>query len=250
MKTVSCTNFDEWKEITKELLHENVHPFDVRWLEKTEKAPFQILRNLFSKPRAQNGKTYRVLRTVADMAKLIACHQNHKKWDLLYSAAWRSLNGEPDLLDNAKDSTVRELLVMARQVKRDIRRMKCRVSFHAATGDRSAKHVAWYEPKHLILEEVAPFFKKFYGDFIWHLYTPQGSMHWDMNNLEINYNKPDLERKVDERLMLESLDLTYFTQLKSKLRWVIEQNPFALEFAESRSYETRGVIEECQDLCA
>lgn len=250
MKTVACRNFEEWKAAVKVLLSENVHPFDVQWLDKTEKAPFRAFKNLFSKPHARTLKTYRVERRVAELAELISCHRDFKKWDLMYSVVWRSLNGEADLLDASDDAAVKRLMIMARQVKRDIRRMKCRVHFHASSMNPEGVRAAWYEPKHFILEKTASFFKKYNSSFKWHLYTPQGSACWDGKKLTVDLKAPDLSRTVESDLILESLDRSLFHQVHTKLQWVMKNNPFLDEASLRSAVRPLPRISEFHDLCA
>jgi DNA polymerase len=47
----------------------------------------------------------------------------------------------------------------------------------------SGRYVAWYEPDHLIVEKVAPWFTKRFGNMTWSILTPDICAHWDQTTL-------------------------------------------------------------------
>ena len=71
-----------------------------------------------------------------------------------------------------------------REVKREIHKMHAFVRFrqiesgHVRSG-RRARHVAWFEPGHHVLEAAAPFFARRFATMRWAILTPRASVDWD-----------------------------------------------------------------------
>ena len=91
---------------------------------------------------------------------------------------WR-LQTHPRLMEDKADSDVRRIEDLARQVRRDIHKMRAFVRFRVVESEAGEHYVAWFEPDHHILRANAGFFVRRFTTMQWSILTPRGSMHWD-----------------------------------------------------------------------
>ena len=119
-------------------------------------------------------------------------HRDPDRFGLLYRLLWR-LREEPALRHDPLDPDRLKAEHLARSVRRDMHKMKAFVRFrpivdHAggafATVPAEARHVAWFEPGHHIVEAVAPFFARRFTQMRWAILTPECSVRWDGGQLE------------------------------------------------------------------
>ncbi|MBY0336402.1 MAG: UdgX family uracil-DNA binding protein [Acetobacteraceae bacterium] len=135
-------------------------------------------------PEAIAPPELRVPRAFVELAGIVLRHRDPERHALLYRALWRITHGERALLDDATDALVLRLEGLQRAVARDAHKMHAFVRFRAAaTPEGDAHHIAWYEPEHLILEAEAPFFVRRFAQLRWSILTPDGSAHWDRQEL-------------------------------------------------------------------
>jgi DNA polymerase len=116
------------------------------------------------------------------MSELVVLHRDADRFDLLYRALWR-LVYEPDLKHDFGDADMARLRQMAQAVRRDIQKMKSRVTFRPLPIRGEEMPVAWYEPAHYVAETVGAWLAKRDGDKRWILLTPDRSMRWDGEHL-------------------------------------------------------------------
>ncbi|WP_426752412.1 DUF4130 domain-containing protein [Myxococcus sp. Y35] len=117
------------------------------------------------------------------LARTVVCHRAPARWALLYRVLWRLTHGEPELLHRHDDPDVRRLRWMEQAVRRDVQAMTAAVRFRRVWRDGGAHHVAWFQPEHAILREVAPFLVRRFPTFSWSLFTPEACVHWDRERL-------------------------------------------------------------------
>ena len=146
----------------------------------------------------------RVPRDFLDAAESVACHRDERKWTVLYRVLYRLTHGEPWLLQVSIDDDVRQLLAMRKQVGRDIHQMHAFVRFRQV----GEEYVAWYQPDHLIVEAVAPFFAKRFGNMRWSILTPDRSVYWDTRELHFGPGVPRSQAPQGDDL--EDLWRTYY----------------------------------------
>ncbi len=72
---------------------------------------------------------------------------------------------------------------LARQVRRDMHKMKAFVRFRPVTDDDGERFVAWFEPANHVVRAVAPFFARRFAQMRWAILTPRGSVHWQEGRL-------------------------------------------------------------------
>ena len=176
-------DFGTWRDQARRLVQADVPPERVTW-----DAPGGGDGGLFSAggednprlpaPRA-DAPAPRVSRAFLELAGKAALHGEPTRFALLYRLLWR-LVSRPQLVDDAADADVLKLNALAREVRRDIHKMRAFVRFRAvAEADGTEHFVAWFEPSHHILRANARFFVERFTAMRWSILTPRGSLHWD-----------------------------------------------------------------------
>ena len=122
-------------------------------------------------------------RAVAELIRLVVCHNDPERYALLYRLIWRVLHGERALPEIASDPLVHRLGLMAKTIRRDIHKMHAFLRFREVRDPDGERYVAWFEPVHFILEAAAPFFVARFRNLAWSILTPLGSLHWDRTQL-------------------------------------------------------------------
>lgn len=113
-----------------------------------------------------------------DTAARVLCHRDPGRHALLYRVVWRIGQGERGLLERATDRDVHRLARMEKDVRRAVHKMKAFVRFRAVPGQDDT-YCAWFEPEHLIVDRVAPFFMRRFAGMRWSILTPDRSAVWD-----------------------------------------------------------------------
>ena len=166
-----------FREVARGLVAAGIPPQNVIWHESDE-------AGLFSVSYLASGEPLRVPGAFAKLAEDVICHSNRERLSLLYEAAWRIVHGERCLVNVAADPLVHRLLLMQKDVRRDIHKMHAFVRFRRVEDADGERFIAWFEPKHRILERVAPFFTGRFPSMHWSILTIFGSLHWDGKVLE------------------------------------------------------------------
>jgi uracil-DNA glycosylase len=184
---------DGFRRAVRWLVANEVAPRDVSWSDTYSYGP-DILQYGDEAPRVQ------LPADVVALAKLVICHRDPERYALLYDLIWRVRHGERYLLEIASDPLVHRLARMRKAIAREIHKMHAFLRFRRSPGDDGERFVAWFEPQHFILDEVAPFFVSRFPSFEWSILTPIGSLHWDRKQLSASgpASKPDLPVCVDE----------------------------------------------------
>ncbi|MDB5930018.1 MAG: hypothetical protein JWR60_1725 [Polaromonas sp.] len=119
------------------------------------------------------------------LCESVVLHRDPARFGLLYRILWR-LAHEPGLRRDPLDADVLQARQMAQAVQLDMQRMKAFVRFRTVQDDRfrtqpegGPLHLAWFEPEHHIVEAVAPFFARRFGQMRWAILTPERSIEWD-----------------------------------------------------------------------
>src|SRR5690606_13103660 len=73
----------------------------------------------------------------------------------------------------------------AKAVSREKHKMKAFVRFREVADGEGAVYVAWFEPEHDVLPQVAPFFARRFAGMRWSILTPTRSAHWDGATLHL-----------------------------------------------------------------
>ncbi len=184
-------NFRSWRERARALVAAGVSPDDVFWSDASTQQD-----ELFSQPSSQSARVgepkgeeaaIRVSPSFLSLAEAVACHSDPERWALLYRILWRlTRGGEEHLLVVSTDSDIRRASAWAKEVGRDVHKMRAFVRFRKVGDSSSGREhfVAWFEPMHHIVRRNAPFFRKRFTEMEWSILTPDECAHWDGAKLQ------------------------------------------------------------------
>ena len=188
MHTLSAQDFEGWRNQARDLLALGVLPHDVSWQETLQESLFAEA-SLPSTPTAK----LTVTKAFMTLAKVIACHRDSRRWDLLYQLLFRLKHGETHLMRITTDPLMHALLMMEKSVRRDAHKMKAFVRFRLVNEDGNDHYIAWHRPDHRIVQLVAPFFARRFAVMEWTILTPDESAHWDGKRLSFGPGVPASE---------------------------------------------------------
>ena len=121
----------------------------------------------------------RVSRKLMAMLRAAACYRVPDRWAFLYRVLWRWQHGEPQVL-SAADPDGARLQAMVAAVRREERAVHERIRFRERREQAGApRFVAWCEPAHDVLVEVARHYAARMGRVTWMIATPDASVMWD-----------------------------------------------------------------------
>jgi DNA polymerase len=169
-------DFEAWRDEARRLVAQGLPPEAVGWSEGDNAG------DLFALPAAPSPATgpreVRASRAFLDLARSAILHSDPGRLALLYRVLWR-LQEHPRLLDDAADRDVAALERLAKQVRRDIHKMRAFVRFRTVADEEGERFVAWFEPDHRIERANADFFVDRFASQRWSILTPRLSLHWD-----------------------------------------------------------------------
>src|SRR5690606_27825396 len=181
----------QWREAARTLLAEGVPPDQVQWPGSAQEGLLPATAGLFDArgdggaPRRPRTATPRVPRGFLDLAGRVLAHADPRRHAVLYRMLWRLVHGEPALLAMASDDDVAWARRAAKAVSREAHKMKAFVRFREVADARGPVYVAWFEPGHDVLPQVAPFFARRFAGMRWSILTPARSAHWDGESLRL-----------------------------------------------------------------
>ena len=206
-------SFDAWRAAARDLIARGVPPADVAW----QSLPGD--GDLFSStPDATDTSAppLRLPRPLVELLEAAACFNVHDRWAFLYQVLWRWQQGQHDVLSPA-DADGARLHAMAKAVHREEHDMHAYVRFRERSEAEGApRFVAWFEPVHEVLPQVARHFARRMGSISWMIATPAASMLWDGQTLHAG---PALLRgaaEIDDAG--EALWLTYYRSIFNPAR--------------------------------
>lgn len=127
-------------------------------------------------PASQSA--FSVSKRFLDIAQSVVLHSEPQRFALLYVMLLR-LRDDPAVIDDEADPLRRRLELLAKEVRRDIHKMRAFVRFRELDG----AFVAWFEPDHHIVRANAGFFMRRFATMHWTILTPELSIHWDGDTL-------------------------------------------------------------------
>jgi DNA polymerase len=227
--------FAEWREAARELLVHDVPPELVTW------STPQAGGDLFSGAPPAAGQTHnpddnkdqipppsdaprhpppQIPRSLMDMLQSAACCRVPDRWAFLYRVIWRWQQGEHDVQSPADEDGAR-LHAMVKAVRREEHDMHAYIRFRERPAEAGPpRFVAWYEPQHDVLPQVAEHFISRMGRVSWMIATPEASVLWDGQTLHntgpLVANSEDLEMNGKDGG--EALWLTYYRSVFNPAR--------------------------------
>jgi DNA polymerase len=170
-------DFDAWRDAARGLAAEQVPPDDVVW-QVGDQATDLFAGTGEAPPAPAASPGFSVPRAFIDLARKVAMANDPERFALLYTLLSR-LRGEPKLIEDRADPLMRRLEVIAKNVGRDIHKMRAFLRFREVEDDEGSRYVAWFEPEHHIVRANAAFFVNRFASMRWSILTPEVSLHWD-----------------------------------------------------------------------
>jgi DNA polymerase len=212
-KTIA--NYGEWLEAARPLLRQRVPANEVVWSTASDSQDL-LFEPEPAAPTTGEAKPVMIPRAFFALSEPVSRHSSEHRWDLLYRAAWRITNGERDLLEIDTDDNVAELNAMRRSVEKDIYRMRQFIRFRKVETSEHPNYVAWYEPEHHTLDANGKFFVGRFGSMRWAILTPESSLVWDLEKLEIGPGVPRSRAPQEDEL--EDLWRLYYATIFNPAR--------------------------------
>jgi DNA polymerase len=178
IRLTSVNDLEHWRAAARALLLAGVPPHEVHWDDPA--VPPDLLDRPDAAPAAVTGrKVGAVPQRFLALAAAAICHSDPERFALLYSLLWR-LQKDRTLLANRDDTEVGKLHRRVEAVMAEQQRMREQLRFRrAVTADGHKGIAAWFEPKHYVLERLAPHFAREYRREHWVIATPYRSAYWD-----------------------------------------------------------------------
>ena len=179
MRTVTLPapdDFDAWRDAARPLAAAETPPDDVVW--QVGDAPTDLFAGESVAYEAPASPGFTVPRPFIDLARNVVLASDPERFALLYTLLAR-LRREPGLMEDRADPLLRRLDGLAKQVRRDIHKMRAFLRFREVDEDGTPRFVAWWEPDHHIVRANASFFVNRFASMRWSILTPEVSIHWD-----------------------------------------------------------------------
>jgi probable DNA metabolism protein len=213
-------DFVSWREAARALLRQGVAPHRVQWREREHDG------DLFSTPAAAveaapaaaapSQAPARLPQSLLAMLESAACFRAADRWAFLYRVLWRWMRGEREVASAADEDGAR-LHAMVKAVRREEHDMHAYVRFRERPADAGApRFVAWFEPSHDVLPQVAQHFARRMGGASWMLGTPDASVLWD--GAQLHGTGPLMRGAADIDDAGEALWLAYYRSIFNPAR--------------------------------
>ena len=171
-------DFEAWRDAARALAADGVPPEQIVWQVGDEST------DLFGEagPPPSGATGFSVPRAFLDLARKALLASDPQRFALLYTLLVR-LRDQPKLIEDHADPLLRRLDTLAKQVRRDIHKMRAFLRFREVQDDVGPRYVAWFEPEHHIVRANAGFFVDRFAGMRWSILTPEVSLHWDGTTL-------------------------------------------------------------------
>ena len=166
-------DFDAWRGAARALVLAGTRPEDIVWQVGASDDLFAT-----AEPLPDATGTLSVPRAFIDLAKSAICHRDPERFALLYTLLHR-MQAQRALIDDHADPLVRRIEELAKNVRRDVHKMRAFVRFRELDGT----YVAWFEPDHHIVRHNAAFFMRRFANMRWSILTPDLAIQWDGKTL-------------------------------------------------------------------
>jgi DNA polymerase len=215
------STFAEWREAARELLTHGVPPDAVNWAEpgadlfSSAPASMPAPHNA-AVPLPEPKPAPHLPRSLLDMLATAACCRVPDRWAFLYRVVWRWQQGERDV-QSAADEDGARLHAMVKAVHREEHDMHAYIRFRERPAEAGPpRFVAWFEPRHDVLPQVAQHFVSRMGKVSWMIATPEASVLWD--GATLHNCGPLVDGAADLEDTGEALWLTYYRSIFNPAR--------------------------------
>jgi DNA polymerase len=216
--------FAAWREAARELLVHDIPPELVTWgspqtggdLFTSAPAAVEPPHNPDIPLEPPRHAPPHIPRSLMDMLQSAACCRVPDRWAFLYRVIWRWQQGQHDVQSPADEDGAR-LNAMVKAVRREEHDMHAYIRFRERAPEAGPpRFVAWYEPQHDVLPQVAEHFISRMGKVSWMIATPEASVLWDGQTL--HNTGPLVKNSDDLEDTGEALWLTYYRSVFNPAR--------------------------------
>ncbi len=204
-------DFDAWRDQARGLARIQAAPQDVIWQVGEQAADLFASSSVTASAQGLFG----VPKAFVDLAQTVICHNDHERFSLLYQLLV-DIRARRRRIDDAVDPLVRKLAVMAKEVRRDIHKMRAFLRFREIRTESGETFVAWFEPEHHIVRRNASFFVRRFANMRWSILTPQVSLFWDTDTLR--EGPPARKEDAPSEDAVEDQWLTYYSSIFNPAR--------------------------------
>ncbi len=207
--------FEAWRSAARVLAQSAVPGAQIEWRLEGESA------GLFAQtgplPEGNAGDLpVKVPKDFLTLCRTVISHSHQERFALAYDALCR-VQDRPRLLADRTDVTVGRLHEMAKNVRRDMHKMKAFVRFQEVGAPVAGRRqfAAWFEPTHHIVEPITGFFARRFADMDWVIATPRMTVAFRDGVVSYDTSlrtKPDFEDPTEE------LWRTYFANIFNPAR--------------------------------
>ncbi len=169
-----------------------------------------------STPPARPAQALQLPRSLMDMLQAAACYRAPDRWAFLYRVVWRWAQGD-HAVQSAADADGARLHAMVKAVHREEHDMHAYIRFRERPAELGPpRFVAWFEPRHDVLPQVAQHFVSRMGKVSWMIATPDASVLWD--GATLHNCGPLVDSAADLVDTGEALWLTYYRSIFNPAR--------------------------------
>ena len=210
-------SFEDWRTAVRELIALRVPPESVEWAaSEADGDLFSAAATTPSIAAPSAASSLRLPRELVEMLASAACFCVADRWAFLYKVVWRWQLGERDVM-SAADLDGARLYAMVKAVRREEHDMHAYVRFRERKEEDGApRFVAWFEPTHEVLPQVALHFARRMGNVTWMIATPAATVLWDGQHL--HDAPPRIRSAADIDDAGEALWLTYYRSIFNPAR--------------------------------
>lgn len=202
-------DLDMWLDAARPYLSADIPPDALIW--QTSELADDLFANNLASPDLATKSAVRVPAQFRQLAGSVVLHGDSDRFALLYTLAWR-LQHERGLFNDVADPLMRRLHILAKQVGRDIHKMRAFVRFR----EIDERFVAWFEPDHHIVRANGAFFVRRFASMNWSILTPEVSLHWDGETL--SEGPPACRSDAPQGDPLEDMWRTYYASIFNPAR--------------------------------
>jgi DNA polymerase len=200
-------DFKAWRDAARAFIAAGVPPHAIDWIDTQDAATQLFAAEPTALPAPVSQRPLSLPSAVLHKLEAAACHSAADRWALLYKVLWRWAQGEHSAASPADEDGARRHL-MAQAVPREIHHMHAYVRFQErAVASEGPRFVAWFEPAHNVLPQVAPHFAQRMGKVSWLIATPRASVACDGAQLQFGPGTAKLPQLDDAG---EALWLAYY----------------------------------------
>ena len=173
-------DFEAWRDAARGLAATGVAPDQIVW--QVGARSDDLFGETPAPAATPPAAGFSVPKAFIDLARSVVMVDAPERFALLYTLLTR-LRDQPKLMEDRADPLVRRLDGFAKQVRRDIHKMRAFLRFRELDEAGTPRFVAWYEPEHHIVRHNAGFFVDRFAGMRWSILTPALSVHWDGHTL-------------------------------------------------------------------